>query len=65
MLCILFSPLPALRQPKARVDTVLPALFGIIYLFLYALDLLPRVNGHLFGELPELCALRWPGCGWG
>lgn len=32
---------------------LIPALFGIVYLVLYAFDLWPRVNGELFGEFPE------------
>lgn len=32
---------------------MLPALFGIVYLTLYANHAWPRVNGTLFGEMPE------------
>lgn len=40
---------------------VIPALFGITYMVLYALGLWPRIGGSLFGELPEAVAFSVAG----
>jgi hypothetical protein len=40
---------------------LLPALFGVLYLVLYAADLWPRLNGGLLGEFPEAVCFSMAG----
>ena len=58
---ILFSRCRVSASRRLVWVPLLPALFGIIYLALYAADAWPRVGGELFGEFPEAVCFTMAG----
>jgi hypothetical protein len=61
VIVILFSRCRVSASRKLVWVPLLPALFGITYLTLYAAGAWPRVNGQLFGEFPEAVCFSMAG----
>jgi len=58
---ILFSRCRVSSSRRLVWIPMLPALFGVSYLTLSALDAWPRVNGQLFGQFPEAVCFTMAG----
>ena len=58
---ILFSRCRVSASRRLVWIPMLPALFGIVYLTLYAVDLWPKLNGNLVGEFPEAVCFTMAG----
>lgn len=61
VICLLFSRCRVSASRRLVWVPMLPALFGIAYLTLSAVDGWPRVNGSLFGEFPEAVCFTMAG----
>ena len=53
MFAVLFARCRLSGSRRLAWIPMLPAVFGVSYLTLYAADLWPKINGGLFGEFPE------------
>ena len=59
--CLLYSRCRLSASRKLVWIPMLPALFGVVYLSLSALELWPRVRGSRFGEFPEAVCFTMAG----